>query len=180
MLRCWTERSLTRWPRMRTSPLVGISSPAIIRSTVVLPPPLGPSSAINSPSWTVKLTLRTATTSPNFLVTLRNSMLMRYQLSTRQLSTFFTRSLRSFVLADLAPFQERFDPQRKQREQGQQAGDGERTGGIVFVVEALDLQRHSIRLPDYVTGDNRNGAEFSHGAGVAQNDPVDEAPFYRG
>jgi hypothetical protein len=35
------EMWLTRWPRMKRSPSVGISRPAIIRSTVVLPPPLG-------------------------------------------------------------------------------------------------------------------------------------------
>ena len=61
---------------MKTSPVVGISSPAIMRSTVVLPPPLGPSSAINSPSFTEKLTSLTAVTSPNFLVTFLSSMLI--------------------------------------------------------------------------------------------------------
>ena len=57
MLRFWTETSLTRWPRIKISPSVGISRPAIMRSTVVLPPPLGPSNAINSPSFTEKLTV---------------------------------------------------------------------------------------------------------------------------
>ena len=84
MLRCCTDKSFTRWPRMNTSPPVGISSPAIMRSTVVLPPPLGPSKAINSPSLTENVTLLTAATSPNFLVTPFSSMLIwaiNYQLS---------------------------------------------------------------------------------------------------
>src|ERR1700757_4010445 len=77
MLRFWTEISFTRLPQMKMSPSVGTSSPAIMRRTVVLPPPLGPSSAINSPSLTEKLTELTAVTSPNFLLTLWSSMLMR-------------------------------------------------------------------------------------------------------
>ena len=61
---------------MNTSPAVGISNPAIMRNTVVLPPPLGPSRAINSPSFTAKDTRLTATTSPNFFVTSLSSMLI--------------------------------------------------------------------------------------------------------
>jgi hypothetical protein len=60
---------------MNTSPLVGISNPAIMRNTVVFPPPLGPSKAINSPSLTENVTLLTAGTSPNFFVTPLSSML---------------------------------------------------------------------------------------------------------
>ena len=75
MLRCCTDRSFTRCPRMNMSPAVGISSPAIMRSTVVLPPPLGPSNAISSPSLTEKVTLLTAALSPNCLLTFFSSML---------------------------------------------------------------------------------------------------------
>ena len=65
---------------MKMSPSVGASNPAIIRSTVVLPPPLGPSNAINSPSLTEKETFLTAVTPPNFLLTFFNSMLTLRQL----------------------------------------------------------------------------------------------------
>ena len=37
------------WPSMITWPAVGISKPASMRSSVVLPQPDGPSSAKNSP-----------------------------------------------------------------------------------------------------------------------------------
>ena len=37
------------WPSIRISPSVGISKPAIMRSSVVLPQPEGPSRAKNSP-----------------------------------------------------------------------------------------------------------------------------------
>src|SRR5262245_1713263 len=43
-------------PSSRTSPDVGISSPAAMRSSVVLPQPDGPTIAINSPLCTSTLT----------------------------------------------------------------------------------------------------------------------------
>ena len=50
-------------------PRVGRSSPATIRSVVVLPQPDGPSSAKNEPRGTVSVTSSTATNEPNTLVT---------------------------------------------------------------------------------------------------------------
>ena len=44
--------SLTTFPPMRSVPLVMSSSPATIRSAVVLPHPDGPTSTMNSPSPT--------------------------------------------------------------------------------------------------------------------------------
>ena len=46
-------------------PPVGSSSPAIMRSVVVLPQPDGPSMTKNSPSLTTKLESWTATNDPN-------------------------------------------------------------------------------------------------------------------
>jgi len=59
---------------MRISPEDGSSSPAIIRSVVVLPQPEGPSSMKNSPSSTVKVDPSTAAKSPNSLRRSRISM----------------------------------------------------------------------------------------------------------
>ncbi len=53
-------RSVTSRPAMRIRPLVGASSPAIIRSVVVLPQPLGPSNVVSVPRGTWKLTSSTA------------------------------------------------------------------------------------------------------------------------
>jgi len=50
----------TSTPSMHTEPLSGCSKPAIIISNVVLPDPLGPSSATNSPRPTERLTPSTA------------------------------------------------------------------------------------------------------------------------
>src|SRR5882672_8427292 len=170
MLRFWTEMSFTRWPRIKRSPSVGISRPEIMRSTVVLPPPLGPSSATSSPSFTAKLTFLTAATSPNFLLTFFNSMLMRFSRGV----------LGSKIIAFLFPFEKRFYAKRQQRQQGQQAGDGKRGGGIVFLVQLFHAQRHGVRLPGDVAGHHGDGAEFAHRASVAKDDAVEKAPLHGG
>ena len=50
MLRSLGSTSFTRLPAMRISPSVVVSSPAIMRSTVDLPQPDGPTITTNSPS----------------------------------------------------------------------------------------------------------------------------------
>src|ERR1044071_3027871 len=125
------------------SPSVGISSPAIMRSTVVLPPPLGPSKASNSPSWTEKLTLLTAATLPKCLLTFFSSMLMRpVRLAHRSRPSRLPDPLGQFVGARLFPFQECFQAQRQQRQQGEQTGHRKGRRPLVFVVQLLDPQRH--------------------------------------
>src|SRR6266481_5851049 len=134
MLRCWTERSLTRWPRTWMSPSVGMSRPAIRRRTVVLPPPLGPSKARSSPSLTEKVTLLTAATLPNRLLTFLSSMLMRPSWENGCFSLWLGAPLREFEGARLFPFQKRLDAQGEQRQQGEEAGHGERRRALVFVI----------------------------------------------
>src|SRR5690606_7163439 len=73
MLRSLGCRCPTSSPPMRILPAVGVSSPAIMRSEVVLPQPEGPSRHTNSPSPISKLTLPTAVKSPKRLVTFSNS-----------------------------------------------------------------------------------------------------------
>ena len=56
--------SVTSRPAMTIRPLVGASSPAIIRSVVVLPQPLGPSSVVSVPRATRRLTAATTSGAP--------------------------------------------------------------------------------------------------------------------
>ena len=56
-------------PSRRIAPAVGSSSPAIMRSSVVLPQPDGPSRQTKVPCGTVRLTSSTAVKSPKCLVT---------------------------------------------------------------------------------------------------------------
>ena len=55
-------------PSSTMAPLVGSSSPAIMRSSVVLPQPDGPSRHTKVPCGTLSWTLSTAAKLPNFLV----------------------------------------------------------------------------------------------------------------
>src|SRR5215468_5946044 len=52
-LRARAGRSVTSRPSISIWPWSGVSNPATMRSRVVLPQPLGPTSTRNSPSWTV-------------------------------------------------------------------------------------------------------------------------------
>ena len=61
--------SLARWPSMRNSPPSMPSSPAIMRSSVDLPQPDGPTKTMNSPSCTSRSTPRMTSTSPKALRT---------------------------------------------------------------------------------------------------------------
>src|SRR6478609_10316737 len=59
-------------PASVIDPRVGVSSPATIRSVVVLPQPEGPSSAKNEPRGTSRSRSLTAVNEPNDFVTLRS------------------------------------------------------------------------------------------------------------
>src|SRR3982751_5374616 len=63
---------------MNTSPVSAVSSPAMTRSSVDLPLPLGPSSAVNEPLPTPIDTSSSAVKSPNRFVTLRASIAMGF------------------------------------------------------------------------------------------------------
>ena len=60
MSRSFGVSSFTSLPPIRRMPLVMSSSPATIRSAVVLPHPDGPTSTMNSPSATSRLMSLTA------------------------------------------------------------------------------------------------------------------------
>ena len=61
-------------PAMCAAPLVGRSSPARIRRSVVFPAPFGPNSARHSPSFTANVSPRIATRRPNARVSAFASM----------------------------------------------------------------------------------------------------------
>src|SRR3954469_24554423 len=131
----------------------------MIRSSVVLPEPDGPSSASNSPSATLRSTSSSAAKPPNFFTMLRTSI------ATGELS---------FVQM---PFENGLCQQCDQRQHGQQRRDRERRYELVFVVENLDQQRHGVGLAANVSGYHRYRAELAHGAGVAQQHAIQHAPF---
>src|SRR5205085_12476195 len=112
-------------------PASGHSRPAMMRSSVVLPEPEGPSSASSSPLSTRRSTLSSAVKSP------------------KRLTMFLTS------MVTMMPFQTAFehdlDHQRDQREHGQKRSDRKRRYELVFVVEDFNQQRHGVGLAADVT-----------------------------
>src|SRR6266699_1055731 len=69
MSRCWGAMLLTTRSPIRMRPSATLSSPASMRSAVLLPHPEGPTSTMNSPSATSRRKSFTAAVSPKLLVT---------------------------------------------------------------------------------------------------------------
>ena len=68
--------SVTSSPLIRIRPEVTLSSPAVIRSAVVLPQPDGPSSTRNSAGATVRLSSCSTVTAPKDLLIASSSTVM--------------------------------------------------------------------------------------------------------
>src|SRR5690606_30541048 len=114
----WRSRtclSLAFRPSSTMLPLSWRSRPAMIRSSVVLPQPEGPSSAVNSPAGKSRETSSSATKSPKRLWICLTLMLIVLGPSCRV----------DRVLPREAPFDDRLDQQSEQRQQGQQGRHGE-------------------------------------------------------
>ena len=82
------------------------------------------------------------------------------------------------LLISRAPFDERLDDERHDRQQRQQRGHGECADEVVLVVQDLDVQRHRGRQAADVAGHDRHGAELAHRARVAENHAVHQAPAH--
>ena len=80
-LRFFGETQVTSSPSRKTRPESASSNPAITRSVVVLPQPLGPSIEKNSPAGISRVTSLTARTSPKSLIN-RSTTIMGRSLMT--------------------------------------------------------------------------------------------------
>src|SRR5262245_10553520 len=111
-------------PSTTTEPASGTSNPAAMRSAVVLPQPLGPSSVTSSPAVSSRSRCASAVVEPNrFCTPLNSSVAMRSLLAPRLVDGHAYRadrhahpSGRTLVLPG---------PSREQGEQGQQQRGGE-------------------------------------------------------
>src|SRR5439155_16435603 len=99
----------------------------MIRNSVVLPDPDGPSSASNSPLPTFRSTLSSAANAPNFL------------------TMFLTSMVTWIVLWNLCFVQTLFEnglhDQRDQGQHGQERGNRKRRHELVLIIENFDQQR---------------------------------------
>src|ERR1700686_3825647 len=131
----------------------------MIRSSVVLPEPEGPSRASNSPSPTFRSTLSRAVKAPNF----------------------FTMFLTSIVTWNVpfvqTPLENGFHHQRDQRQHRQQRSDRERRHELIFIVENFDQERHGVGLAADMAGYHRHRAELAHRARIAQQYAIQQTPF---
>src|SRR3954469_20905815 len=133
MSRCRGGSPVTTRPLMRTWPPVTSSSPATMRSVVLLPQPDGPTRTTNSPGSTSRLTSRTATTPPG------NSL----RTSSRTIP--FTASGRSTQHPpDVAVEDEGDDRRRQQREHS--GGGQQRVVRRVLADVLRDQRRHRLAV----------------------------------
>src|SRR3954467_1095698 len=150
-----------------TCPRSGISSPAITRSSVVLPEPDGPRSARSSPARTSSDTPRSAAVSPNSFAIPATRMSMPVPRS-------MGRSPGERV--PVSPLEERLGCQGDNGQESEERSDGEGRDEVVLIVENLNVERHGVGQASHVSGDDRHGAELAHGAGIAQQDAVEQRP----
>src|SRR6185295_12057843 len=135
----------------------------MIRNSVVLPEPDGPSSASNSPLPTLRSTLSSAAKVPNFLTIFLTSMV-----------TWVVPWRLPFVQS---PFENGLHDQRDQGKHRQQRGNRKRRHELILIIEDLDQQRHGVGFAADMAGHHRYRAELAHGAGVAQQHTIQQAPF---
>src|SRR5471030_1681773 len=109
-------------PSTRADPRVGTTRVAIMRSVVVLPAPLGPRSPVMKPSGAVKLTSRTASTSPKRFARSRVSIKLGPQ---RQDEERARDALEAFAVerARVAVAHERLDEVRRTAMQAHSVAD---------------------------------------------------------
>src|SRR3954470_22151915 len=126
----------------------------MIRNSVVLPEPEGPSSASNSPSPTLRSTSSSAAKAPNRFTMFFSSI------ATQNLS-----------FAEL-PFKHGLCEQRDQRQHGEQRCDRERGHELIFIIEDFNQQRHGVGLAADVPRYHRHRAELAHRPRIAQQHAI--------
>src|SRR5579859_4344493 len=134
---------------MKTSPASGVSSPAMTRSSVDLPLPLGPSRPVSDPLSTEMDTSSSATNSPNRFVTLR---------------------------ASIATLHHRHEKERRDGEKREQHRRGVRAGLVEVLVRRLDVLREGLGAPGDPAGHDADGAELAERARRREDDAVRDRP----
>src|SRR5690349_18719566 len=155
----------------------------MMRRSVVLPQPDGPSSATSFPLGTSTLTSLTAQKLPNVFVTFLTWMLTGapFRCTWSILRRSSKRSPRSALVRSWlvgGPLEPGLHDEGHQRDQRQERRDRERPGQVVFLEQLLDAQRHRVGLSGDVPGHDVDRAELAHRARRAQDDAVDEAPLH--
>ena len=142
----------------------------MMRRSVVLPEPDGPSNATSSPEGIFRADIVERGKLPEFL-----RDMFRFDAHAICPSPFQRRGFRQ--LTPRSPFDNSLDQQGGQSQQGQQGRHRECGRELVFVVKNFDVQRHGIGASANMAGDHRHRAELAHGAGIAQDHAIEQSPF---
>ena len=164
----------------------------MMRSSVVLPEPDGPSSATSSPAAIVE---RNAVQRRRLAESLddvldrdvdraRPSASDGVAIAVGKSHRRACASIRSpqwrRVRGDLvgvAPFESVLTTRVTRASSASSEATAKAAAKSILVVEDLDLQRHGVGLAADVAGDHRHRAELAHGAGVAEQHAVEQRPF---
>src|SRR5580700_11038710 len=185
---------MSRPPRV-TAPASGSSSPAMMRSSVDLPQPEGPSSTTNSPSRASRVTPRSASLTPNRLVIFSTRRLMKMAGGTAcptwililRASLALDRSQRK--AADEVSLRGRGEDQNRQHRDHARGAHGAPLNLVLGDVRGdADRERHrrfglreNQREQKFVPGDDEaeNGGRGETGSNQRQNDAQQDAdpPF---
>src|SRR5829696_8658881 len=145
---------------MRTVPLSARSSPAMIRSKVDLPPPLGPRSAVSCPVRTSTLTSSRATKSPN------------------RLEMFRAWIPTTWFLCPLLRPQDRDHDDAQDRHRDHDEANGVSPLLIKIVVALGRQQRHGLCGTEHIARDHPDGPELAQRSGQGEHDPVRQGPAH--
>lgn len=74
-------------------------------------------------------------------------------------------------------FEVGFEQNREKCDEGEEGGAGEGCAELVLVVEEFDVEREGVGSAADVGGNDGHGAEFAHGACLAEECAVEERPF---
>src|SRR5919109_551479 len=151
---------VTSSPRIETSPSSGISSPAMTRSSVDFPLPLGPSSAVRDPLAIASETSSSATCLPKRFDTWRTAIDIRDLLVCAWLED---------VHGD-----ERDDREQRQHERGRV-----RRHLVETEILLVDVDGEGLGLAGEPAGDDRDRAVLAERAGGREHDPVRDSPADR-
>ncbi len=157
-------------------------SPATTRSSVDLPPPLGPSSAVRRPVGTETETSSSATKSPKVLRTSRISMLMRRPPwgggagGPEGAGEIAVRGAAGPGAGGVVGAQERHGDDARHGHRREEERDGVGGALLEVLVPLLDEQRGRLRAALEVAGDDLDRAELAEGAREREHDAVDDGP----
>src|SRR5690348_2229676 len=83
-------------------------------------------------------------------------------------------------LVGVTPFENGLEREGYESQHHEQRGNGKGSDILIVVIERLDVQRHGFGQATNMARNHRHRAELAHGARVAKQHAIEQAPFYVG